>query len=152
MDSVYTRWIHQVESLRSSRAGLPIEASEYQNLVKILSPVTHFLEELGAKGYVGSPMAKEVAQGIGFVWAILPAGSRLEVHCFGPVTHEGAFIRIGIRRGEIEWRDPPPVVRPGVDIESIVRYPAPDANRDVAYSHGRLLDIIAKLVGDPLSA
>ena len=66
----------------------------------------------------------DVSDGIGFVW-VIPPGFRLVLQCLGPITHEGAFIGIGLWCGEIKWQIPPAEDGWESHLQPIVRYPAP---------------------------
>ena len=99
---------------------------------------------------MSGPIAMDVSDGIGFVW-IVPPGFRIVVQCAGEITSEGTLIKIGSWCGDIKWHIPPAVNDPFSPLDPIVRYPVPLHGDDGTTTHRRLLDIIAKLVGDPLS-
>ena len=114
-------------------------------MMEILSPVL----ELQAKDFVSERRELEVPGGIGFVWGIPPT-FRLIIHCLKPITPDGATVKIGITSGEIVWVYPTSDSKPGT-LNPEGRYPIPIPSNPVTLTHGKLLDVIANLVGDPLS-
>ena len=125
-------------------------------MTRILSPVLNLLKAIQEKGYLSGPMAMEVEDGIGFVWTI-PPGFRLVVQCVGPITkvanNDHARIRVGISGDGLRWVAAPKhvtLIEGELNKEGV--YPPPP-NDDVfgIYTHGRILDLIANLVGNPLS-
>jgi len=126
--------------------------AEQAQLLEILGPSLVRLKELETKGRVSAPTQIEVANGIGFVWSISPE-FQLVIHCIGPITEEGALIRVAISAssGGLEWIKPPPLFIYGKEVNPDCRYPAPRTRDDVAKLDYKILNLIERLVDDPLS-
>lgn len=155
MENPYEIWIRLAEGFRLKRP-LPIVGPEQEKMmVEILSPVLNLMKEFQEKGYVSEPRVMDVENGIGFVW-IIPPGFRVAVKCVGPITRDGALVRIGISGAGFDWVALPTLTdltaEGPKEVNKEGRYPSPEPDDPHGnLSHGRLLELIAKLVGDPVS-
>jgi hypothetical protein len=128
---------------------------ERAEMLAILGPAIDRLKEYEAARRVVEPFEVSVVDGIGFAWPTL-LGFQIVIHCIGPITEDGALIRIGAASssGELTWITPTPLFLGETEINPDCRYPAPretDRAGAVFLTDRKILDLIAKLVGDPVS-
>lgn len=146
--SPYDPWIRLTEETLAKHPKAAVGPAERDQLLGSLRPLLDLLELYVAKGLVAAPIELEVTNGIGFAWGIPPT-FRLVVHCLRSPDSGPPQVKIGITSGQIEWVVPPNPNSGSPNVEC--RYPAPHSVGDGIKTHGALLDVIARLVGNPLS-